>query len=137
MKKPLVVDALVGRNIRICRRQKGLSQTELGREIGVTFQQVQKYERGVNRVGASRLALIAEALDVTVVALFRDGAAADPRAAGRSGYELIENSKALRIAKAFDRLSNGPTRLAVLHLIESVGETQSRIGRADRRKRAG
>src|ERR1700731_1480100 len=54
-RNPMPVDVLVGQNIRICRLQKGLSQGELGQQIGVTFQQVQKYEKGANRVGASRL----------------------------------------------------------------------------------
>ena len=56
------VDKVVGQNIRIFRNAKGISQTELGSEIGVTFQQVQKYETGINRVGSSRLAKIAKVL---------------------------------------------------------------------------
>src|ERR1700744_3550360 len=59
---PQPVDVLVGQNIRICRLQKGLSQTELGERIGVTFQQIQKYEKGANRVGARRLTQIAGGL---------------------------------------------------------------------------
>src|SRR6266481_3181058 len=58
------VDVQVGHNIRIRRLQKGLSQSELGRGVGVTFQQIQKYEKGANRVGASRLSQIADVLDV-------------------------------------------------------------------------
>jgi transcriptional regulator with XRE-family HTH domain len=64
------IDVLVGQNIRICRLQQKFSQTELGRRIGVTFQQVQKYEKGANRVGASRLSQIADTLGVPLVALF-------------------------------------------------------------------
>src|ERR1700740_1522580 len=70
---PQPVDVLVGQNIRICRLQKGLSQTELGERIGVTFQQIQKYEKGANRVGASRLTQIADVLGVPIPTLF-DGA---------------------------------------------------------------
>jgi predicted transcriptional regulator len=65
-RSPLPIDVLVGQNIRICRLQKGLSQGELGRRIGVTFQQVQKYEKGANRVGASRLTQIADVLGVPI-----------------------------------------------------------------------
>jgi DNA-binding transcriptional regulator YiaG len=54
---PLPTDLLVGRNIRTCRLHKGWSQGELGRKIGVTFQQIQKYEKGKNRVGAIGMAL--------------------------------------------------------------------------------
>ena len=72
-RNPMPVDVLVGQNIRICRLQKGLSQGELGQQIGVTFQQVQKYEKGANRVGASRLNQIANVLGVSLPSLF-DGA---------------------------------------------------------------
>src|ERR1043166_9354483 len=69
-KRPLPVDALVGRNIRICRLQRGLTQTELGHHLDVTFQQIQKYENGATRVGASRLTQIADALSVPLATLF-------------------------------------------------------------------
>jgi transcriptional regulator with XRE-family HTH domain len=72
-KSPLPTDVLVGQNIRIGRLQAGLSQTELGARVGVTFQQIQKYEKGANRIDASRLQQIADALRVPIPALF-DGA---------------------------------------------------------------
>ncbi len=64
------VDKLVGQNISIFRKAKGISQTELGNSIGVTFQQVQKYENGVNRVSSSRLAKIAKTLDAPISSFF-------------------------------------------------------------------
>jgi transcriptional regulator with XRE-family HTH domain len=64
------LDAYVGSRIRLRRKLKGLSQQALGASIGVTYQQVQKYEQGSNRVGASRLVKIAEALDVSVIFFF-------------------------------------------------------------------
>ena len=69
MTDPTPDDATIRRNIRPHRERRGLTQAELGGRIGVTFQQVQKYERGVNRVAASRLCLIAQALDVSVADL--------------------------------------------------------------------
>src|SRR5215211_2374432 len=69
-KKPDPVDVEVGQRIRIQRLQSGLSQTALAEQLGVTFQQVQKYEKGVNRVGAGRLTKIAEVLAVPVSTLF-------------------------------------------------------------------
>ena len=65
------LDAMVGARIRMLRVNRGVSQTALAERIGVTFQQVQKYERGANRVGASRLAQIASVLDVSVGEFFR------------------------------------------------------------------
>src|SRR5215510_9331927 len=68
-KEPDAVDALVGHNIRIQRHARRMSQTALAERLGVTFQQVQKYEGGVNRVGAGRLTRIAAVLGVPVTAL--------------------------------------------------------------------
>src|SRR5262245_33978538 len=69
-KSPDAIDRLVGRNIRIQRLAKGLSQTDLAAQLGVSFQQVQKYERGANRIGAGRLVRIADTLDVSLLTLF-------------------------------------------------------------------
>src|SRR5271165_4363752 len=68
------VDKLVGQNIRIFRNAKGISQTELGNAVGVTFQQIQKYENGVNRVSSSRLAKIAKVLSTPISSLFDNSA---------------------------------------------------------------
>src|SRR5712671_5841663 len=64
-------DAVVGRNIRTYRFARRMSQSKLGAAIGVTFQQVQKYENGTNRVGSGRLVLVAKALQVPLAALFK------------------------------------------------------------------
>ena len=66
------VDTLVGQNIRIIRQDRGMSQTELGRKIDVTFQQVQKYENGTNRVGSGRLFKIASTFGVPITAFFEE-----------------------------------------------------------------
>ena len=64
------IDRVIGRNIRIHRLARKMSQTELGNQLGVSFQQVQKYERGTNKVGASRLYDLAIALGVPVSFFF-------------------------------------------------------------------
>jgi transcriptional regulator with XRE-family HTH domain len=69
-KQPKEVDAHVGLKIRERRKELGLSQTALAEKVGVTFQQVQKYERGVNRVGASRLAAVAKVLEIPIAYFF-------------------------------------------------------------------
>jgi transcriptional regulator with XRE-family HTH domain len=123
---------LVGQNIRICRLQKGLSQGELGRRIGVTFQQVQKYEKGANRVGASRLTQIADVLGVPIPTLF-DGAptAGHHQAAPeQSPRYLLAKPHSLRLLQGFDRIDNDATRLAVLHLVESLVQTPPARGTA-------
>lgn len=70
--EPSVLDAKIGANIRLFRKAAGLSQTELGDAVGLRFQQIQKYETGTNRVYASRLKEIADALNVSVLALYGD-----------------------------------------------------------------
>jgi transcriptional regulator with XRE-family HTH domain len=120
-RSPLPVDQLVGQNIRICRLQKGLSQTELGQRIGVTFQQVQKYEKGANRVGASRLTLIADVLQVPLPTLFDGaGAAGQVAASEATPRSLLAKPQSLRLLQAFDRVKDDGTRMALLAVIECL-----------------
>src|SRR5438045_9667145 len=108
VKRPDPVDIEVGHRIRIERLARGLSQTALASQIGVTFQQVQKYEQGVNRVGAGRLARIAEVLAVPV-AFFFDGAAGPKPTAGRvhDAVGLVRTAGAMRLAPAFAAMPAG------------------------------
>ena len=77
-KSPSPVDATVGRNLRIWRMSKGLSQAQLASRLGVTFQQLQKYEVGANRIGTGRLVKAAAVLRVPISALFEGTNAAEP-----------------------------------------------------------
>ena len=118
---PLPVDAQVGQNIRIYRLKRGMSQDEVGRKLGVTFQQVQKYEKGRNRVGAGRLAQIADILGVSIPALFErtETASGEPSNVGR----LLAEPRALRLLQSFDGIDNADVRLAVLRLVESLAQS--------------
>jgi transcriptional regulator with XRE-family HTH domain len=113
----------------------GLSQTELGARIGVTFQQVQKYEKGTNRIGASRLQQISEALRVPVRALFDGAPSAGHGPAEQTPRYLLAKPHALRMLTAFSKISDEATRLSVLHLIEILSRiaTQSRSRRRNGR----
>ena len=119
-RKPLPVDVLVGRNIKICRLQRGLSQTELGRQIGVTFQQIQKYEKGGNRVGAGRLSDIARVLGVPLAVLFEGRSTAGRGDFSSPGHPLLAQPHALRLTKAFHKIAGTKARLAIVHLIEAI-----------------
>jgi transcriptional regulator with XRE-family HTH domain len=134
-KRPLPVDSLVGKNIRICRLQRGLTQSALGDHLGVTFQQIQKYENGANRVGASRLTQIAGALGVSLNTLFDGSAAAGRTAPDLSGRELLAHPHALRLVQAFHKIPGGKQRIAVLHLIERIGKGRPRRGVSGRRRK--
>jgi transcriptional regulator with XRE-family HTH domain len=122
-RSPLPVDQLVGQNIRICRLQRGMSQTELGQRIGVTFQQVQKYEKGANRVGASRLTLIADVLGVPLPTLFDGAATAGQGASDASPRYLLSKPHSLRLLQAFDRVKDDGTRMALLAMVECLANT--------------
>lgn len=118
-KSPNPVDVAVGRNIRMHRIAIKLSQEALGDRIGVTFQQVQKYEKGTNRVGASRLNMIATVLGIPVSRFFDD-----VTPSGRKNQpaltELLAEPRALRLARAFAEISDGDLRQTIVQLVERL-----------------
>jgi transcriptional regulator with XRE-family HTH domain len=116
-KSPDATDAIVGTNIRIQRLQKGMSQSELADGLGVSFQQVQKYEKGTNRIGSGRLSRIA---DVPVTALFEGVATGRARRAGSSVLRLIADRQAIRLVQAFARVENRVARRSIVTLVERV-----------------
>jgi transcriptional regulator with XRE-family HTH domain len=91
---PDAVDKLVGRNIRILRLAKGLSQTELADALGITFQQVQKYEKGTNRVGSGRLLKISAILGVKITDFF-EGTDRSHDTAQRSVFDQLAQPESL------------------------------------------
>ncbi len=117
------LDAMVGAKIRMFRINRGISQSVLAERIGVTFQQVQKYEKGANRVGASRLSQIASVLGISVGELFEPcgNAPADLK----SPVHLLAEPGALRVLKAYVRTTNPRVRLSIAKLIESIADGES------------
>ena len=134
-RSPFPVDVLIGQNIRIFRLQRGLSQGELGRRIGVTFQQIQKYEKGMNRVGASRLSQIADVLGIPIVALFDGTETLTVDNPERSARALLSEPHSLRLLQAFDKIEDETVRSMLLDLIERVGATPGRAAVAKKKKR--
>jgi transcriptional regulator with XRE-family HTH domain len=112
------VDILVGRNIRIHRLNRGLSQTELGRHIGVTFQQVQKYENGANRVGSGRLFKIAGLLGVPVSVFFEGAHYSEDTAEVNTPVALLAEPYALRVLKAFCEIDDSELRRSLVEFTE-------------------
>jgi len=117
-KAPDARDMEVGRRIRAQRLVRGLSQTDLGRSLGITFQQVQKYEKGANRVGAGRLTRIAEVLGVPVAFFFGDHAGKSDDASEALGF--LETAGAVRLVKAYARIDDTDVRRALVDLAESI-----------------
>lgn len=121
-KAPSPVDATVGRNVRIWRMAKGLSQAELADRIGVTFQQLQKYEVGANRIGTGRLVKVAAVLGVPIAALFEGANAADPSS---SLLALVADSRSFRLARAFAAIKNTSLRLSLVALVERIAAAEA------------
>ncbi len=124
------VDAHVGLRIRTARMAAGLSQERLGNALGVTFQQVQKYEKGVNRVGAGRLNDIARVLSVPVPYFFDKLAGGDEAGRHNDGLaaitEALSTREGVRIARALARISEPALRRRLADLIEAMVEEESR-----------
>ena len=133
-RSPRPVDVLVGQNIRIGRLQRGLSQTELGARVGVTFQQIQKYEKGANRVGASRIQQIADVLGVPIPTLFDGASTAADHSPTQTARSFLAKPHSLRLVQAFDKMRNDAARLAILHLIESIPRGEARSGSRGRKR---
>jgi transcriptional regulator with XRE-family HTH domain len=115
-KKPTPVDEYVGIALRSRRNELGLSQTDLAKAIGVTFQQVQKYEKGTNRIGAGRLSAISQALQVPITYFFQaingsDGPNVRPRS-----LELLRLPGALALLRHFSKIENPAHRMSLLEL---------------------
>ena len=117
-------DAEIGRMVRAQRQDLRLSQSDLADRIGVTFQQVQKYENGTNRISIGRLARIAEALDVPVSFFFggTDAGSEDTRAI----LGFLDTSYSLRLLRAFSRIPPGGVQRAVVDLVESIAPEKAR-----------
>jgi transcriptional regulator with XRE-family HTH domain len=124
----------VGSRVRMRRIMLDMSQTTLGDGLGISFQQVQKYENGMNRIGASRLQHIAQILQVPV-AFFFDGVPHVPAAHTSRNLppssdpltDFTATCEGLALAKAFMRISNIQVRRRIVDLVERIEENQSRL----------
>lgn len=122
-KRPDPIDILVGNNIRILRREKGFSQSSLAERLGVTFQQVQKYEKGINRVGSGRLARLSQVLGVSVSRFFQGSEIGNAGGMPPEALtDLLAKPYAVRMLKALANVSNNSARLSLVQLAESMAE---------------
>jgi len=125
-KAPNPIDKHVGSRVRMRRMMMSMSQEKLGDALGLTFQQVQKYEKGTNRIGASRLQQISTILQVPV-SFFFDGA---PNSGSTSGMseapspayvaDFLATSDGLALTKAFMRIKSAKLRRRVVDLVEQM-----------------
>jgi transcriptional regulator with XRE-family HTH domain len=121
-KSPQQTDVVVGHNIRFWRLERKMSQTDLANLLGLTFQQIQKYENGANRVGASRLMQIATALDVPIHAFFEGAGPQTDQA--ESPIKFVGDQQALRLVRAFADIDDAGLRRSVVNLVEGIAGRQ-------------
>src|SRR6478735_4358896 len=128
-KVPNPIDKHVGSRVRMRRMLAGVSQEKLGEALGLTFQQVQKYEKGSNRISASRLQQIAKMLDVPVSFFFDGAPTGDVPTAGFADSaattyisDFLTTSEGVQLTKAFTRIKSGRVRRRVIDLVEALAD---------------
>ena len=121
------IDIQVGNRVRIRRMLIGMSQEKLGDLLGLTFQQVQKYEKGVNRIGAGRLFEVSRILNVPID-FFYEGVSTQPGAGEPEGappvMEFVSSGEGLQLALAFMKIKDVKVRKRVLDLVKSLAEEE-------------
>jgi transcriptional regulator with XRE-family HTH domain len=133
-RRPNPIDAHVGSRVRLRRMLLGISQEKLGERLGLTFQQVQKYEKGVNRIGASRLFDLSTVLGVPISFFYEDAPAGESRVQAFPGFaettqnnadsnilEFLATREGLELNKAFARIQDVKTRRAIIELVRTLG----------------
>ncbi|WP_245803086.1 helix-turn-helix domain-containing protein [Acuticoccus yangtzensis] len=135
-KQPNPIDIHVGSRLKLRRTMVGMTQEKLGDQLGVTFQQVQKYEKGANRIGASRLQEIARILAVPVAYFFEDAKESHPESERNMDYGFAEDhspafdlphvpsGEAHALARAFSRIADARIRRRIIDLVETLADGQ-------------
>ena len=130
---PHPVDVHVGARVKLRRMILGLSQETIGRKLGLTFQQIQKYEKGVNRIGASRIFELAQLLDVPIQYFYEDygdapiGGAlglAEPDS-GEAFMQLVNSPEGVELCRHFAEIKDPKVKKRVLDLVKTIAETES------------
>ncbi len=130
-KRPNPVDVHVGKRVRLRRTLLGMSQTKLGDALKLTFQQVQKYENGSNRIGASRLYQVSQILGVPVSYFFDEmdqltavaNENAPSAASGGAPADLVAKRETLELVRAYYRIVNPKVRRGIVDMIRAIGRS--------------
>ncbi len=134
VRAPNPVDIHVGTRVRLRRTLLGMTQTGLGQAIGLTFQQVQKYERGVNRIGSSRLYDLARVLDVPVNFFFDEmpkdvaskstaASSGPPEGAEAFDPDIVSKRETLELVRAYYKIENAQVRKRLFELVKVLGKS--------------
>lgn len=132
-------DKHVGERVRMYRIKAAMSQEALGKQLGITFQQIQKYEKGSNRIGASRLQQISETLNIPVAALFQDlpGPKRNSSADNLMNefVEFMGTSLGQRLVQGFMKIPDKSVRNNLTWLIESIAEKAPPVPKRTRKRK--
>ena len=118
---PHPIDIRVGSRVRLRRTLLGLNQPALGEALGLTFQQIQKYERGVNRISASKLWKLTQVLDVPV-SFFFDGVAEDQAGQTPSDIDPLHKPETLAFVRAYYRITDPKARHSLFELVKALAK---------------
>ncbi len=121
---PDPIDIHVGSRVRLRRKILGMGQPTLGNKIGVAFQQIQKYEKGTNRIAASRLYRLGKALEVPITYFFDSLESANTSPAMNAAPDLAAEREAAELLKAYFNISAPKTRKNILNLLHSLAAPQ-------------
>ncbi len=126
-KKPNPIDIHVGSRIRLRRNMLGMSQEKLGEGLGITFQQIQKYEKGTNRVGASRLQAISTVLGVPVSFFFEDAPGQQAENSGLAEdssttyvVDFLNSAEGLQLNRSFVKITDDKVRKKIIDLVKAL-----------------
>jgi transcriptional regulator with XRE-family HTH domain len=129
------IDAHVGGRVRLRRMLLGMSQEKLAEKLGLTFQQVQKYEKGANRIGASRLYELSQLLGVGVDFFYEDAPVTNPMTPMNPGFaeangenyivDFLNSREGLELNRAFTRITDPKVRRSIIDLVRSLGNDPS------------
>ena len=121
MKKRDPHDAEIGKRVRALRLQRGMTQVRLGELLNVTFQQVQKYENGANRISAGRLQRIADVFDTPITFFYTGiGESGKSHHASQPEFGLFQSGDVIRLVRAYSQIKERGVRLELLRLTEAI-----------------
>jgi transcriptional regulator with XRE-family HTH domain len=130
-RQPNSADIAIGRAIRAHRLIVGMSQSELAGKLGVSFQQIQKYEKGTNRVGAGRLPQIAKIFNIPIGALFDANADTSPGGSrGSVPAKLIPDRNTLKLLTAFAVIADREIRYSLVDLVDTIAKATPKLAKA-------
>ena len=137
-RRPNATDVQVGESIRAHRLIARMSQSDLANQLGVSFQQVQKYEKGANRVGAGRLPQIAAIFNIPIGALFEANADASHGTGTKRSVapvRLISDNSALRLLGSYTEIASPPIRRRLIQLVDEIAKATRKSTSAGRGER--